>query len=89
MGPEVFIDILSDALFLVILLVSAIIVPGLCMGLIVAVFQAATSINEQTLSFLPRLIVTLFALIFGGHWLLQKIMDFTIRLIASIPSVVS
>jgi len=89
MGPEVFIDILSDALFLVILLVSAIIVPGLCMGLIVAVFQAATSINEQTLSFLPRLIVTLFALIFGGHWLLQKIMDFTIRLISSIPSVVS
>ncbi|MFT5755327.1 MAG: flagellar biosynthetic protein FliQ [Alteromonadaceae bacterium] len=89
MGPEVFIDILSDALFLVILLVSAIIVPGLCMGLIVAVFQAATSINEQTLSFLPRLIVTLLALIFGGHWLLQKIMDFTIRLINSIPSVVS
>lgn len=89
MGPEVFIDILSDALFLVILLVSAIIVPGLCMGLIVAVFQAATSINEQTLSFLPRLIVTLLALIFGGHWLLQKIMDFTIRLIESIPSVVS
>ena len=89
MGPEVFIDILSDALFLVILLVSAIIVPGLCMGLIVAVFQAATSINEQTLSFLPRLIVTLLALIFGGHWLLQKIMDFTLRLIASIPSVVS
>jgi len=89
MGPEVFIDILSDALFLVILLVSAIIVPSLCMGLIVAVFQAATSINEQTLSFLPRLIVTLLSLIFGGHWLLQKIMDFTLRLIASIPSVVS
>ncbi|NQZ82633.1 MAG: flagellar biosynthesis protein FliQ [Colwellia sp.] len=89
MGPEVFIDILSDALFLVILLVSAIIIPSLCMGLIVAVFQAATSINEQTLSFLPRLIVTLLSLIFGGHWLLQKIMDFTLRLIESIPSVVS
>ena len=89
MGPEVFIDILSDALFLVILLVSAIIITSLCMGLIVAVFQAATSINEQTLSFLPRLIVTLLSLIFGGHWLLQKIMDFTLRLIESIPSVVS
>jgi flagellar biosynthetic protein FliQ len=89
MNPEVFVDILSDALFLVIVLVSAIIIPGLCIGLIVAVFQAATSINEQTLSFLPRLIVTLLALIFGGHWLVQKLMDFTIRLIASIPSVVS
>ena len=89
MGPEVFVDILRDALLLVILLVSAVIVPSLCVGLIVAVFQAATSINEQTLSFLPRLIVTLLALIFGGNWLVQKLMDFTFRLVSSIPNVVS
>ncbi|GAA5132172.1 flagellar biosynthesis protein FliQ [Thalassotalea piscium] len=89
MSPEVFVDILRDALFLVILLVSTIIVPSLIIGLIVAVFQAATSINEQTLSFLPRLIVTLLALIVGGHWLVQQLMDYTIRLINSIPSVVS
>ncbi|ALO34291.1 flagellar biosynthetic protein FliQ [Colwellia sp. MT41] len=88
MGPEIYVDILGDALLLVIVLVSAIILPSLAVGLIVAVFQAATSINEQTLSFLPRLIVTLLSLIFGGHWLLQKIMDYTIRLIASIPSVI-
>ncbi len=89
MNPEVFVDILSDALFLVIVLVCVIIIPSLCVGLVVAVFQAATSINEQTLSFLPRLCVTLLALIYGGHWLVQKLMDFTIRLIGSIPSVVS
>ena len=89
MAPEVFVDILRDALFLVILLVSAVIVPSLLVGLIVAVFQAATSINEQTLSFLPRLIVTLLALIYGGHWGVQKLMDYTFRLVASIPSVVS
>ena len=89
MSPEIFVDILRDALFLVILLVSAVIIPSLIVGLIVAVFQAATSINEQTLSFWPRLIVTLLALILGGHWLVQKLMDFTIRLIGSIPSVVS
>ena len=88
-GLEVFVDILRDALFLVIILVSAVIVPSLLVGLMVAVFQAATSINEQTLSFLPRLIVTLLALIVGGHWLVQKLMDYTFRLIASIPSVVS
>jgi len=88
MSPEVFVDILRDALFLVILLVSAVIVPSLCIGLLVAVFQAATSINEQTLSFLPRLIVTLLALIVGGHWLVQKLMDYTIRLVSSIPSVI-
>ncbi|MAG77079.1 MAG: flagellar biosynthetic protein FliQ [Colwelliaceae bacterium] len=89
MSPEVFVDILRDALFLVILLVCAVIVPSLIVGLIVAIFQAATSINEQTLSFLPRLIVTLLALIFGGHWLVQQLMDYTIRLVNSIPSVVS
>lgn len=89
MGPEIFVDILRDALLLVIVLVCATIVPSLIIGLVVAVFQAATSINEQTLSFLPRLIVTLLALIFAGHWLVQKLMDYTIRLIGSIPSVVS
>ena len=88
MGPEIYVDILGDALLLVIILVSAIILPSLAVGLMVAGFQAATSINEQTLSFLPRLIVTLLSLIIGGHWLLQKIMDYTIRLIASIPSVI-
>ena len=88
MGPEIYIDMLGDALFLVIILVSAIILPSLAVGLIVAVFQAATSINEQTLSFLPRLIVTLLSLILGGHWLVQKLMDYTIRLISNIPSVI-
>ena len=88
MGPEIYVDILGDALLLVIILVCAIILPSLAVGLMVAIFQAATSINEQTLSFLPRLIVTLLALILGGHWLVQKVMDYTIRLISSIPSVI-
>ena len=86
MTPEVFVDILKDALFLVIILVSATIIPSLIVGLIVAIFQAATSINEQTLSFLPRLIVTLLALIYGAHWLTQTLMEFTVDLISRIPS---
>lgn len=88
MSPEIFVDVLRDALFLVILLVSAIILPSLFVGLLVAVFQAATSINEQTLSFLPRLIVTLLALIFGGHWFTRVIMEYTNELFLSIPTVV-
>ena len=88
MGPEVFVDILSDALFMVILLVSAVIVPSMIVGLIVAVFQAATSINEQTINFLPRLLVTLLALSWGGHWLVRELMDFTFEIVARIPEVV-
>jgi flagellar biosynthetic protein FliQ len=87
MEPEIFVDILSDALFLVIKLVSAIVIPGLLIGLVVAVFQAATSINEQTLSFLPRLLITIGALIMGGHWLTQELMDFFTRLVMIIPEI--
>jgi len=89
MTPETFVDILNDALYLVILLVSVIVLPSLFVGLIVAVFQAATSINEQTLSFLPRLIVTLLAIIYGGHWITQQLMDYTTGLFLAIPSLVS
>lgn len=88
MAPEVFVEILRESMFMVILLVSAVIVPSLIVGLIVAVFQAATSINEQTMSFLPRLIVTLLALSWGGNWLVQKLMDFTYHMVELIPQVV-
>lgn len=88
MSPEVFVEILRESLFLVILLVSAVIVPSLIVGLLVAVFQAATSINEQTMSFLPRLIVTLLALAWGGNWLVGKLMDFTFMMVNRIPEVV-
>ncbi|KZN39472.1 flagellar biosynthesis protein FliQ [Pseudoalteromonas luteoviolacea S2607] len=87
MEPEVFVDILSDSLFLVIKLVAAIVVPGLIIGLIVSVFQAATSINEQTLSFLPKLIITLVALIVGGHWMTQELMDFFKLMVMRIPEI--
>ncbi len=88
MEPEVFVNIFQQALWTVLILVSAVIVPSLCVGLIVAVFQAATSINEQTLSFLPRLIMTLTALAFGAHWGMGKLMEFFISMIHQIPLVV-
>jgi flagellar biosynthesis protein FliQ len=88
MSPEALIDIFREALFVIVLIVSAIILPGLFIGLIVAVFQAATSINEQTLSFLPRLLVTLFALMYLGHWLVQTMMDFFLQMVNLIPQVI-
>ena len=88
MSPEVFVEILRESMFMVILLVSAVIVPSMIVGLVVAVFQAATSINEQTMSFLPRLIVTLLALSWGGNWLVQKLMDFTFHMVEQIPQAV-
>lgn len=88
MEPEVFVNIFRQALWLVVVLVTAAIIPSLLIGLVVAVFQAATSINEQTLSFLPRLIVTLAALAFGAHWGFGKLMEFFVSMIDQIPQVV-
>lgn len=88
MSPETFIDVFRQALGIVSLLVSAAILPSLLVGLVVSIFQAATSINEQTLSFLPRLLVTLTALSLGAHWGLQTLMDFMIMLVHEIPEVV-
>lgn len=84
MSPDVIIDLFAQALLLVIMMVSVLIVPGLIVGLVISTFQAATQINEQTLSFLPRLIVTIVALMLAGPWLLTKLMDFTTNLIGNI-----
>ena len=87
MNPEAFVDVFREALGIGSLLVSATIIPSLLIGLVVSIFQAATSINEQTLSFLPRLLVTLTALSWGAHWGLQQLLDFFHVIIEQIPEV--
>jgi len=69
-------------------MVGAVMVPSLIVGLMVSVFQAATQINEQTLTFLPRLIVTILVIIYLGPWLLQKLVDFTTQLFIDIPMII-
>lgn len=88
MTPEVAVDIIREALSVTSLVVVAIIVPSLLVGLMVAMFQAATQINEQTLSFLPRLLISFMTLIVLGPWLVGQWMEFTTRLIHNIPFVI-
>lgn len=76
--PEIATDLVSESLRLVMLLVALLVVPSLLVGLVVALFQAATQINEQTLSFLPRLLVTLLAVVLMGKWATGTLMDFCI-----------
>ena len=85
MTPGDVLQLFGDALFLVIMMVAVIVVPSLLVGLFVSVIQAATQINEQTLSFLPRLLATLAAIMIAGPWLLTQLMDFASRLIHGIP----
>jgi len=88
MTPEVAVDLFRDALWLTTLMVAILVVPSLLVGLIVAMFQAATQINEQTLSFLPRLLVMLVTLIVAGPWLVQKLMEYITGLYTSIPQLI-
>lgn len=76
--PEVATDLVGESLRLVMMLVAVLIGPGLVVGLLVSLFQAATQINEQTLSFLPRLLVTLLAIILTGGWMAGTLMDFCV-----------
>ena len=88
MTPEVAVDIFREALWLTTMMVAVLVIPSLLVGLLVAMFQAATQINEQTLSFLPRLIVMLITLIAAGPWLLKVFMEYILNLYSSIPTVI-
>lgn len=85
MTPEVAVDLFRSGLWLTATIVALMVVPSLVVGLIVAMFQAATQINEQTLSFLPRLLVMLLTLIWAGPWLTRELMEYTQTLIQNIP----
>ena len=85
MGPDIAADLLSDALFLATKVVALIILPGLIVGLIISIFQAATQITEQTLSFLPRLLITLISLALASHWVIRNLSDLFVRLYQAIP----
>lgn len=85
MTPEVALYLFREALWLTAMIVGVLVVPSLLVGLVVAMFQAATQINEQTLSFLPRLMVILLTLIVLGPWLLRQLMEYTQTLIGNIP----
>tara|TARA_R110002110_G_scaffold33533_1_gene114789 strand:+ start:102874 stop:103143 length:270 start_codon:yes stop_codon:yes gene_type:complete len=87
MGPDVIMDLFRQALVILITMVGIIVLPSLAAGLVISIFQAATQINEQSLSFIPRLIIIFLTLMFLGPWLASYIHDFTIRIFETIPLV--
>ena len=88
MTPEMVMTIAKQALELVMLLTAVILLPALAVGLLVSMFQAATQLNEQTLSFIPKLGITFVTLLVAGSWLLQMLMTFTLRLLNEIPMII-
>lgn len=77
--PEAAGELVINSILITVLIVCVLVVPSLLGGLLVSVFQAATQINEQMLSFLPRLLITLGMLIFSGHWIMRTLSDLFIE----------
>lgn len=88
MSPEDVLTIFQHALQVLLMLILVILIPALLVGLMVSMFQAATQINEMTLSFIPKLIITVLTLMLAGPWMLRLIMEYTQQLIRDIPYLV-
>ena len=88
MTPEVVMNLGRQAVEMTLILAGPLLLSALVVGLIVSIFQAATQINEQTLSFIPKLIATFIALLLAGPWMLQMMVEFIRRLLENIPQMI-
>lgn len=88
MTPESVVSTLQRAMEVVVLLGGPPLLAALAVGLVVSIFQAATQINEATLTFIPKLLVAFLVFVVAGPWMLQVITDYTIRLYQSIPQMI-
>ncbi|HLK71625.1 MAG TPA: flagellar biosynthesis protein FliQ [Steroidobacteraceae bacterium] len=88
MTPEVVMSLGQRALEMTLMLAAPLLLAALLIGLLVGVFQAATQINEMTLSFIPKLLGMATVLVVAGPWMLKQLVGYTQQLIQSIPSLV-
>lgn len=85
MTPETVLTVGQRTLEAAVLLAAPLLLSALFIGVFIGLFQAATQINEMTLSFVPKLIILVVVLIVAGPWMLELLMDFTQRLLSDIP----
>jgi flagellar biosynthetic protein FliQ len=88
MTPETVMTIGQHALEMALMLSAPLLLAALVIGLLVSVFQAATQINEMTLSFIPKLFGIAAAVVITGPWMLKELIGYTRALIQSIPSLI-
>ncbi len=89
MTPETITTIGQQAMWVTMLIAAPLLLSALLVGLLIGMFQAATQINEMTLSFIPKLLVMVGALVVAGPWMLGVIVNYTRTLIEQIPSLIS
>lgn len=88
MSVNSLITIVQNAVFQVLIMAAPILLIGMGVGLVVSIFQATTSIQEQTLTFVPKIAAILLAIVFFGPWMLNSMKQYTINLFNLIPEIV-
>ncbi|MDR2625678.1 MAG: flagellar biosynthesis protein FliQ [Zoogloeaceae bacterium] len=88
MNIDTVMEIGRQAVQTALMLAGPLLLVALAVGLLVSFFQAATQINEATLSFIPKLVAVFMMLILAGPWMLQTILDFMRKMLESIPNVI-
>jgi flagellar biosynthetic protein FliQ len=88
MNPSTVIEIGRSALEVTLMISAPLFLAALATGLLVSIFQAATSINEATLSFVPKLIVIFLTLLLAGPWMITVMTDYMRRLFEAIPGLI-
>lgn len=82
------IEVIRGGIFRILIVAAPALVTGLVVGLIVSIVQATTSIQEQTLTFVPKIAAILLAIFFMGPWMIRVVVEFTQNLFATIPQMV-
>ena len=88
MSPEEVVTVGRHALEMTLMLAAPLLLTALAVGLLVGIFQAATQINEMTLSFIPKLLAMAAVLALTGPWMLRSLVEYTRNLIESIPGMI-
>ena len=88
MTPTAVIELGRQAVEVTLLVSAPLFIAALATGLIISIFQAATQINEMTLSFVPKLVAIFVTLVLAGPWMITVLTDFMRRLFESIPSMI-
>ena len=88
MTEQTVIDIGSRTLWVAMEVAAPALISALVIGLVVSIIQAATQINEQTMTFIPKVIVMTIALVLCGPWIMQTMMAFTVNIFHSIPTII-
>ncbi|MBC8316841.1 MAG: flagellar biosynthesis protein FliQ [Desulfobulbaceae bacterium] len=88
MSPLEVVTLGQNAVTITLLLAAPLLIVGMVVGLIVAIFQATTQIQEMTLTFVPKIVAVMLAQLFFASWMLIKITDYTRELFINIPNII-